>query len=155
MATLRVFRTAAVLVATALVATATAACVSGGTDVEAPVTSPPAAGSEAPETTLPLPVQSIVSVAGVDPDGTTVTVSGYAAGVVEDDGVCRFDIQSMINPEIVVSVETVGMMDAANTSCGATQIPMSEFTPGTWSVTLVYTSEHAKATSEPLDLEIP
>lgn len=153
MATLRVFRTAAVLVATAFVATATAACVSGGTDAELPVTSAPTVSSEAPETNIP--VQSILSVAGVDPDGTTVTVSGYAAGVVEDDGVCRFDIRSMINPEIVVTAETIGTMDAANTSCGATQIPMSEFTPGTWSVTLVYTSQSAKATSEPLTLEIP
>ncbi|WP_157372832.1 hypothetical protein [Agromyces sp. Root81] len=97
---------------------------------------------------------SVVTVAGVDVDGTTVSVSGFVSGVVESDGVCTFILTSTVDGATVTR-ENDGAADAANTTCGTVQLPITEFTRGTWTVELDYSSGQATTTSETVELEIP
>lgn len=122
-----------------------------------PTTSPtllpgvePTFKTEDPE---PIPLDAVMVFAGVDPDGTTVSASGYIAGVIENGGTCTFTFSGS-GPDVIVTSE--GLADSKTTSCGTVQTQISDFTSGTWTAVLSYQSDKTGAlTSEPLTVEVP
>lgn len=120
--------------------------------------SPSAAFSTAPQQpdkTTPGPTatpQAVIVVAGADLDGLNVSASGYVAGVVEDGGTCTF---VFTRPEQRLESSRESVSNVTTTSCGFVQVPIAQFTKGTWQVVLTYTSGALTVTSPPTDLEIP
>lgn len=115
---------------------------------------PQEATTETPEDSkVTSQVESVMVVAGVDLDGKNVTVSGYVAGVVEDDGTCTFTLE---HDSSSVSVSTTGRADRSTTTCGSAQVPTEDLERGTWTASLTYSSSTTR--SEPsavLSLEVP
>lgn len=109
---------------------------------------------EAKPTPEPTPTaDASIVVAAVDVDGLHVTVSGFVAGFVEDGGACEFQFAG--NGSEFVS-KTTGQADRMSTSCGSVSVPTSDFSRGSWTVTLAYSSvSSGSVTSSPVNLEIP
>ena len=140
----------------------------GSADVTAPnVTGPsdssqgtqPSEPSEASEALEPVrDSEAIISVAGVDVDGTHVSASGYVSSIIENDGLCSFVFTGDDDVDRTAAERTVTATAVANvttTSCGLVQIPVTELAAGTWSLVLTYTSDSLTVTSAPTTLEIP
>jgi hypothetical protein len=127
----------------------------------APTSARPSTASPLPDdpsTIPPKPTASgivpAVTVAGVDVDGQTVSASGFVAGVAEDGGTCAFDFTSGAGE--TASATSTGIVNVDTTSCGLVQLPISDFSRGSWTVVLTYTPLAAgEYTSEPIELEIP
>ena len=116
-----------------------------------PVTSPDAKPTPEPAPTA----DASIVVAAVDVDGLHVTVSGFVTGFLEDGGDCEFRFAG--NGADLIST-TIGMADRMSTSCGSVSVPTSDFSRGSWTVTLVYSSVSSvsvSVTSRPVNLEIP
>lgn len=79
-------------------------------------------------------------------------VSAYLPGVVEDDGTCTLTM-TMESGEASTSVP--GNRDATSTSCGGLSIPGADLGPGTWSAVVTYESDASRASSDPIEVEIP
>lgn len=128
-------------------------CVEGG-DAPAPEVSHVDEQSNPPaDSTLPPETEAVIVVAGVDVDGLNVTVSGYVAGILDEGGECSYSFVGMSTETSVVST---GHADRSVTTCGSTQVPISQFTKGTWEVIMRYTaSTGEETTSPPTVLEIP
>ena len=134
-------------------------CVGGSLDANAPTgseqtapsvdeqTAPPADSTLAPER------DAVIVVAGVDVDGLNVTVSGYIAGILEAGGECIYSFRGL---SAETSVTATGEPDRSVTSCGTSQVPIDQFTKGTWEITMSYTAlDGTVTTSLPTALEIP
>lgn len=112
-------------------------------------------GSEAKgsvESATPAPPEAVIVVAGVDVDGAHVSASGYVSGVIESGGECTF---VFAQGEAVVTSVSESAPDRLSTSCGTVQVPIAEFTRGSWTVSLEYKSVAAATASQPMSLEIP
>ncbi|MFC5930752.1 hypothetical protein D6T64_13140 [Cryobacterium melibiosiphilum] len=96
--------------------------------------------------------QAVISVAGIDPDGLNVSVSGYVSGLIETGELCEFRFTSS---NTALESSTDGIANASDTSCGLVQMPVSGFASGSWQVTLTYTNKDLSVTSQPTALEIP
>lgn len=96
--------------------------------------------------------EAVIVVAGADLDGLNVSASGYVSGVVENGGRCTF---AFTRPEHRVESSRDAVANVADTTCGFVQLPIDQFTKGTWQVVLTYTSGNLTLTSPPTDLEIP
>ena len=106
-------------------------------------------------TPTPTPTaEAVIVVLGADVTGESVTASGYVVGFLEDGGSCSF-VFSGDGREVVAT--SVGTADRQTTSCGAVTVDMSEFSSGSWNVTLTYAPESSPeiVTSVPSQLEIP
>ena len=120
------------------------------------------ASTNTPVTSTPTPTatetpggpSAVVSLAGVDVDGLHLTVGGFVTVVAEDGGACAFDLTAVVSGA-KVSAATVGAANGSNTSCGSTQIPVTQLTRGTWNVVLHYTSTKYDLVSEPMKVEVP
>jgi len=135
----------------ALVVLLLSGCVGGSLDANAPTgseqTAPPADSTLAPER------DAVIVVAGVDVDGLNVTVSGYIAGILEAGGECIYSFRGL---SAETSVTATGEPDRSVTSCGTSQVPIDQFTKGTWEITMSYTAlDGTVTTSLPTALEIP
>jgi len=110
-------------------------------------TAPPVDSTLAPER------DAVIVVAGVDVDGQNVTVSSYVAGILESGGEC---VYSFVGLSAETSVAASGEPDRSVTSCGTSQVPIDQFTKGTWEITMSYTAlDGTVTTSLPMALEIP
>ncbi|SKC74395.1 hypothetical protein [Plantibacter cousiniae (nom. nud.)] len=131
-----------------------AGCFGGGA---APDSSPSPTGStsevpgKSPEP-APIEPEAVIVFATIDPDGATISISGYVAGVIENDGSCTY---VLTGPGDEQRIESVGAADAGQTSCGVVQLDTGALLTGTWSVTLDYASAAVTTTSAPTTLEIP
>jgi len=142
-------------------AVALAGCVAPSDAPVTPTAVAPSTGSPLPDdpsTIPPKPTASgivpAVTVAGVDVDGLTVSASGFVAGVSEDGGTCSFGFTSDAGQ--TASVSSTGIVNVDTTSCGLVQLPISDFSRGSWTVVLTYTSLAAgDYVSEPIELDIP
>lgn len=114
----------------------------------------PAPSRDAKPTPEPAPTaDASIVVAALDVDGLHVTVSGFVTGFVEDGGDCEFRFAG--DGADLVS-KTTGLADRMSTSCGSVSVPTSDFSRGSWTVTLAYSSVSSEAvTSPPVNLEIP
>lgn len=100
-----------------------------------------------------VPKDAVIVFASLDVDGANVSVSGYVSGVIENDGSCVYTFSNGVTD---VQVESVGLADRAQTSCGTVQAPIGSFTRGSWTATLSYSSSTTSdITSETTTLEIP
>lgn len=99
-------------------------------------------------------VAAVLSIAAVDIDGEHVTVGGYLSAPDKSGGACTYEVTSTLTGDVVTAT-TVPEQNGATTSCGATQLPIGEFSKGPWQVTLHYVSDDIDVTSDPLGLEIP
>ena len=148
-------RSAITVAALALCALALTSCTvptpSTGPDGTAPtVTSTPSA-SASPSAEGPI---SVVTIAGADVDGTTVTVAGYVTQVSEEGGSCAFELTSELDGT-TVDVQSTPAANMGTTSCGTVQVPVSSLSKGTWSVVLKYSSDALDLTSAPVTMEVP
>jgi hypothetical protein len=106
-----------------------------------------------PDSVVASDVEAVIVVAGVDVDGKNVTVSGYAAGILEDGGECIYSFTGMTAE---TSATAEGRADRSVTTCGSTQVPIEQFARGTWEVTMRYVaSDGTETASPPTTLEIP
>ena len=110
-------------------------------------TAPPVDSTLAPEP------EAVIVVAGVDVDGLNVTVSSYVAGILEEGGECHY---SFVGTSAETSVVATGHADRSVTTCGSTQVPIGQFTKGTWEATMRYTAlSGVETVSSPVKVEIP
>jgi hypothetical protein len=98
-------------------------------------------------------IQPVLVVAAVDVDGKHVTASGYVQGVIEDGGTCTFSFARSGSPAVRVQHQAIA--DRSTTSCGAVQPEITQFSRGSWQVTLEYISDGKDYVSTPLALEVP
>ena len=96
---------------------------------------------------------AVVSVAGADVDGLHVSFAGLVTSVAEDGGSCEFDATSAAG--VVVKASSVGTANGSTTSCPFVQLPIAQFTRGSWSVVLRYHSAQTDSVSAPAKMEIP
>lgn len=117
--------------------------------------SPSGSATEVPgKSPEPTPIQpeAVIVFAGIDPDGATISISGYVAGVIENDGACTY---VLTGPGDEQRIDSVGAADAGQTSCGVVQLDTGALLSGSWSVALEYASATVTTTSAPTPLEIP
>ena len=129
------------------------ACTSAAPDPTA-TSSEPAEQPPAPAEPTGIEAVAVVSIAAVDVDGLHVTVAGFVTQVMEDGGACRFVLTSGISGQ-EVAVETVGLSNVDTTSCGTTQVPVSDLSRGPWDVVLEYSSAETVVVSDPFNVEVP
>lgn len=114
-----------------------------------PTKFPEVPGNEEP---APTEIEPVIVVAGIDLGGESVSASGYVAGIAEEGGTCTFAFTSGSS---TVTRTTTSVSDQRSTSCGLVEVPISEFSSGSWSVTLRYSSPAAGDTSsQPTTVEI-
>lgn len=130
-----------------------AACAESPVPAQTPVP-PSATKSAAPgnDAQTPAPVEAVLVVASVDPDGAHVTASGYLQGVVRDGGTCVYTFSGS-GSEFTVEQEAAA--DRMTTSCGTVQVPFDKFTRGSWTVTVGVTVNGRTVTSQPTTVEVP
>ena len=80
-----------------------------------------------------------------------VLAGGYAAGVIEDGGVCTL---TLTQGGSTVTVEGPAMPDASTTVCGGLVVPGNRLTAGTWQATLTYASSTHHGTSASAPVEV-
>lgn len=131
-------------------------CTGPAQESPSPTTSTLAPGNESTakgEDPSPVPPEAVLVFASVDADGAAVSASAYIAGVIENDGVCTFTFSA---GEAVVTTTSAGLADRATTSCGTVQVPIGQFTSGTWDATVSYSSAaFSELVSASSPLEIP
>lgn len=99
------------------------------------------------------PAEAILVVAALEDDGSAISASGYVAGVIENDGRCTFEF---VGPSVTRSVESDGLADVSTTSCGNVQLPASQLSSGSWSVSFRYVSTSTpELVSAPQIVEVP
>lgn len=92
----------------------------------------------------------VIITTWIQEDGK-MKVNGYAEGIVETDGTCTLKLEK--DGEIVTSSRPAHV-NAQNTTCGESDIAVSELSPGTWQATLSYSSNDYAGTSEPVAVEV-
>ena len=138
-----------------LAAVILAGCTVQSPDASHASTNTPVSSTPTPTATAtPGGPSAIVSLAGVDVDGLHLTIGGFVTVVAEDGGACAFDLTAVVSGA-TVSAATVGIANGSDTSCGSTQIPVSELTRGSWNVVLHYASTKFDLVSEPMKVEVP
>lgn len=115
------------------------------------VSTPPDVDKGTP-TAAPIAPEAVIVFASMDDDGQTVSVSGYVAGVIENDGDCTY---VFTGPGSTQQVASTGVADAGQTSCGVAQLNADALSSGAWDVVLEYSSPKITTTSAPTVLEIP
>lgn len=109
-----------------------------------PPPTPPPAGQK--KTVTP-----IISSWGQVPDTKAVEVSGYINNLLENGGTCTAALA--LNGQTVTASRSA-TANAQNTSCGFISIDRSQLSPGTWTVTLSYSSATAEGSSQSVALEV-
>ncbi|HEV7567562.1 MAG TPA: hypothetical protein VGO31_16565 [Microbacteriaceae bacterium] len=139
----------------ALTIAALTACTPPQTGASSRASSSVSTASDTPiASATPDPVNAVVVIAGVDLDGKHVSVSGYVSGLIEEGGSCLFSVTPK-NGGAAVTIPNTGIKNVMNTSCGTVQSPIANFTRGSWSVVLKYTSGKTSVTSGAVEMEIP
>ena len=143
----------AAIAAAAVLSACTAAGPTAGTTAPAPPTPSPTK-TAAPGTgdATAGPIEAVLTVAGVDPDGQHVTASGYVQGIVEDGGACVF---AFAGAGTAFTVQQAASADRMTASCGTVQVPIEKFQRGPWQVTVAMTIEGETHTSQPITVEVP
>lgn len=100
----------------------------------------------------PGPIEAVLVVASVDPDGKNVTASGYVQGVVRDSGTCVF---TFTGEGSEFTMEQPASADRMTTSCGTVQVPIEKFTRGSWKVTVGMDVDGPTYTSDVTTVEVP
>lgn len=129
------------------------ACTAGAAPTSASSTHDPTLPGKSSTPTPVVTVEPVLVVASVDVDGKHLTASGYVQGVVEDGGTCTFVFTRQGSPDIKVDHEAVA--DRTTTSCGTVQPDATQFSRGSWQVTLGYVSNGKDYTSSPATVEVP
>lgn len=94
----------------------------------------------APAGTTRKTVTPFITSALWDTEGKLLDVEGIVPKIVEDDGTCTLVARK---GETVRMVSQPAAPTPANTACNPLQIPGSQLTAGTWTVTISYVSAHA------------
>lgn len=129
------------------------ACTADAVPTSASTSHDPTLPGKSSTPTPAITIEPVLVVASVDVDGKHLTASGYVQGVVEDGGTCTFRFTRDGSPEVSVNHEAVA--DRATTSCGTVQPDATQFTRGSWQVTLTYVSNGKDFTSSPATVEVP
>jgi hypothetical protein len=131
------------------------ACSPTLTGASSPASSSVSTASDTPSASAtPDPVSAVVSIAGVDLDGKHVSVSGYVSGLIQDGGSCVF-VATPKSGAAPITIPNTGIKNVMNTSCGTVQSPIANFSRGSWSVVLKYTSGKTSVSSGAVEMEIP
>jgi hypothetical protein len=96
-------------------------------------------------------VTPVITVSGQSSDGGPVEVRGFIPGIFEDGGTCTANFT--LNAASVVKTSNA-VKDATVTRCTNFSIARSEFSPGTWTLTLEYTSAAHQGSSETTKVEV-
>ncbi|HUS25902.1 MAG TPA: hypothetical protein VMY99_00965 [Nevskiaceae bacterium] len=81
-----------------------------------------------------------------------VEVSSYVPGVFEDGGTCTV---TLTKGSQQVQKQGSGTKNVSTTQCPNTVIPRAEFSTGTWTAVVSYSSATAKGNSAPGSVEVP
>lgn len=111
----------------------------GGT---APTTTPTPAGQKNPVTTV---------LTSWGPKGQSIEARG-SVSVVESGGTCTL---TATKGSQSASQSIAATPNAQNVSCGLITIPSSSLTPGSWSITLSYSSTASEGISQAQTVEVP
>ena len=96
--------------------------------------------------------EAVVSVAGVDVDGTQVTASGYVTSVIAEGLRCTF---SFVQGEHSIQAESLSLPDRDGSSCGTVQVALEEFDRGSWEVNLTVTGGSEQIAPGSAYMEVP
>jgi hypothetical protein len=97
-------------------------------------------------------VDVVITQAGWGQSGTSVEVSGFVSGIVEDGGTCRV---TLTHDDETVTAENEGLADATTTVCGVIEVGDAEMSSGWWQAVLSYESATSTGASQPADLLVP
>lgn len=124
-----------------------------------PVPNPTRTPTPTPTDAAPVPdgdfgdsVHAYITFASLDGGATTVSASGYVAGGAPSGGVCTF---TFTQGSSVVEAQSDAMPDASTVSCPPVTLPLDEFTPGGWRVSVEYRLDNKVVASDSVDMELP
>lgn len=83
--------------------------------------------------------------------GDAIEVRGFVPGIFEDGGTCKANFT--LNAASI-SKQSAAVKDATVTRCTNFSIPRSEFSAGTWTLTLEYASAAHQGSSETTKVEV-
>lgn len=155
-------------VAAWIIAAATVAALLSGCAVRGPIVEPtvtPTPSSTASAEPSPEPSPDPVSSPSIDPrqlvavaitqarfqDDRGIEVVALVVDFVEEGGTCTVHAR---RDGVDRTVEGAAVADATGTSCGRLRIPLTELVPGTWSVSVEYSSAHAQGRSDEMEVEV-
>lgn len=95
-------------------------------------------------------VTPLITAWGQVPSGN-VEVAGYVNGVIESGGTCTAKLEKSGQ---VATASQAATPNAQNVSCGFIAVERSKLSPGTWSVTLTYSSANSEGSSQSLQVEV-
>lgn len=90
-------------------------------------------------------------ITSAEPFNGIVEVSGYVPGVFEDGGTCT---ATFVKGSSQVTKQSKGVKNVSNTQCNGLDAAISELSPGTWTVTLSYSSATAQGSSAGKAVEV-
>jgi hypothetical protein len=103
-------------------------------------TASPAPSASATSGTSRTTVTPFITSALWDSEGHLLDVEGIVPKIVEDDGTCTLVARK---GETVRMVSQPAAPAASTTTCNPLQLPGSQLTAGTWTVTISYVSRHS------------
>jgi hypothetical protein len=112
------------------------------------------------ETTTPSPTPSPSPTTNKNPVTPVMTswdaapnaeVSGYVSGISEEDGTCTV---TLTKGDQKVTESKAATPDAKTVSCGLITINRDRLSPGTWTVTLSYSSQKSEGVSTSNTIEV-
>jgi hypothetical protein len=98
------------------------------------------------------PADVVVSYAGWDDASSSVEVSAFLGGVLEDGGTCTL---TLTKDGASQTASTAGTADVSTTICGLLSVPDAGLTPGTWSAVVTYDSSATTGSSDPVQVTVP
>jgi len=96
-------------------------------------------------------VTPIITSWGAHSSNESYTVSSFVQGTVENGGMCNL---AMKKGGDVYNAEKTATAGPQNTTCGAFEVPSSELSPGTWTITIEYVSANYQGVSDIVELEV-
>ncbi|SDE27737.1 hypothetical protein SAMN05660485_00422 [Blastococcus fimeti] len=123
-----------------------------GTPLDETVAPPSAVATDEPVEVGPTDDGRVfVTYSGWSQDGA-FQVSAYLPGVVENDGTCTL---TMTSESGEATASGPASPDATSTACGGLSIAGADLGPGAWSAVVSYESGSSRASSDPIEVEIP
>lgn len=95
---------------------------------------------------------TVSMVASANVSGDKLYIRGGLNGVVVDDGQCYATIKSSTGASL--RKDTTLLQNASTTDCKTIIVNVSELNPGSWTVTLTYSSDTMEGTSNEASFEI-
>jgi hypothetical protein len=108
--------------------------------------------TDAPYTPEPGRADVVVSYAGWDEASSSVEISGFVGGRIEDGGTCT---ATLTRDGATRTASAPGFADASTTICPPLHVPGADLDSGRWTAVLAYSSGTSEGTATSVEVDVP